>query len=85
MNEQENIDASNELPFEVDKVLKREVDNLGRSWAFSYWYNWPSDQDSWEPEEEIPEAIVVRYRRTYGDEREELECDEEGNCIANLN
>ena len=64
------------LPFVVDKVIGRGIDNWGRSWALVYWYNWPSDQNSWEPDEMIPNAIVSRFKRTYSDEQEQLECNE---------
>ena len=75
-------EVTGQLPFVVDKVLSRGVDNLGRRWAYVHWYNWPSDRDSWEPEEAIPDAILARYKRTYGDGQEELECDEKGNLYC---
>ena len=59
-----------------------KVDTLGRSWALVRWYGWSAEHDSWEPESAIPEAIVSRYKRTYGNTRGLLEFDPEGNIYV---
>ena len=43
---------------------------------------WSAEHDSWEPESAIPDAIISRHRRLYGNMREDLEFDLEGNLYC---
>ena len=73
--------AEDSPEFVIDHLVSRGIDSRGRPWSLVHWYGWPPEENTWEPEGNIPPAIVARFKRTHGDTQEPLRCDAKGNLV----
>jgi hypothetical protein len=48
--------------YAVDKVLAKEI-RKGKPYYYIHWKNYPSDDDSWEPEENLSPDLVQKYNQ----------------------
>ena len=59
----------------IDSLLSRGKDIDGRDWALVKWDGFDTNQATWEPESNLPPAIIVRFKKTHGLTQENLSYD----------
>ena len=52
--------SATEPLYAVDKILAREI-RKGKPYYYIHWKNYPADDDSWEPEDNLTPDLVAEY------------------------